>query len=651
MIDCSNVPFEELAGKEWIVTNGIGGYASSSITGANTRRYHGLLVASFNPPTERMVILSKVEETIYHDGKDLYFHSNEYDQKVHPEGFRHQVSFNRKPLPVFEFKHQQVALQKTIFMVYGSNTTVLTYKNTGSVKYLLKLTPQYVHRDYHSLWHEQPNYDFLIKQKNDVQEIFAYYGAHPLYFSFKGMRFVENRYWNRKVLYRIDKERGQGYLEDLYSAGHVEKEIGPGEEVHLIFSLDKAMLVPDPVEFRRNELERLETLVPAEISNPFLKDLLISGDQFIVHRRTTDNFSVIAGYHWFTDWGRDSMIAIRGLCIAAGRPGIARSVISTFLTYLKKGIIPNRFPDYQGDMAEYNTVDATLWLFVALYEYDKKYHDNEFLLEVEPSLFEIISQHLAGTLHNIKATDHGLLSQGEKGFQLTWMDARINDVVFTPRQGCPVEVNALWYNALKVYEHVCDRINKQPDNRIANTIACFEKHFTVHFKSPEGHLYDVITHSGQPDNSIRPNQIFAVSLPFSPLQEKEAKSVVESVKKYLLTDYGLRTLDPRHPDFCPHYGGDIWSRDGAYHQGTVWPFLLPEYLMAYLKVNNDSTEARAIVKDHLLPLKEHFYNNECIHGISEIFDGLEPSTGKGCAQQTWSVSNLAMLLLKTGIEL
>ncbi len=650
MIDCKGATFEELSGKEWIVTNGIGGYASSSICGANSRRYHGLLVASFNPPTERMVLVSKIEETVFHQNKDIAFCSNQYVDCVFPEGFRHLENFERVPLPVMQFRSGNVALKKTVFMAYGSNTTVVEYENSSAEKYLLKLNPLFLYRDYHSLWHEQPNFDFQVKPRKHGQALYSFYGADPVFFAHSRGTFLKNRFWNSGLIYQLDKDRGQGHSEDVFSAGLVECELAPGEKIFLTFSLDEKMLAEDPAKLKQNELQRLDALVPEHVTDPFLRDLIISGDQFIVQRQTTDNYSVIAGYHWFTDWGRDSMIAIRGLCIAGGKQDVAKSVISTFIAFLKDGIIPNRFPDYQGEIAEYNTVDATLWLFVALYEYDQQFKDNDFLAEVKPRLEEILMHHVNGTFHNIKVTEKGLLNQGEEGFALTWMDARIKDIAFTPRHGCPVEVNALWYNALKVYEHVCKRLDSVLPSQFSILITLVEKNFLSSFWNRDGYLYDVVGPDRGADPSLRPNQIYAVSLPFSPLPEKEARFVVEAVRKSLLTSYGLRTLDMHHPDFKPEYTGDLWQRDAAYHQGTVWPFLLPEFYTALLKVNN-SEETRQEIANQLQALKEHFYEKECIHGISEIFDGLAPAIGKGCAQQAWSVSNLALLLFKSGIRI
>ncbi len=643
---------QEVSNKEWIVTNGIGGYSSSTISGLNTRRYHGVLVASFNPPTERMVLVSQMSEVIYYQGTDFELHTTNYEGgHVHPSGYTFLSGFSRLPLPVSTFKFADAEIEKTVFMVYNSNTTVIEYRNTSKSPYLLKLSPQYVHRDYHGLQHEKPNFDFQHKHHDRSHLIYAYYGAEPVAFRHTEGEFIENRYWNRKIEYAIDKERGQDFVEDIYSLGRVEHQLQPGQSIFLLFSTDEKMVQNDPVLLKKAELTRINGTAPDQVENQFLKDLIIAGDQFIVHRRTTDNYSVIAGYHWFTDWGRDSMIAIRGLCIATGRKEIAKSVILTFLSYLNRGIIPNRFPDYKGDMAEYNTVDATLWLFVAVHEYNEKFHDVEFLQEVFPRLTEIIDHHLAGTMHNIRVTEKGFLTQGSKDIQLTWMDARIRDIVFTPRDGCAVEINALWYNALRVYENVAGTIGTTVKEEVKKVRKNFEENFVRSFWNRDGYLNDIVNENRQADTAVRPNQIYAVSLPYTVLPEREQKFVVESVRKNLLTSYGLRTLHPQHPDFKSEYTGDVWKRDAAYHQGTVWPFLMPEYYMALLRSNDYSEKTKQQIAKELEPLKEHFYNEGCVHGISEIFDGLEPKRGKGCMHQAWSVSNLIMLMIKGGIRL
>jgi predicted glycogen debranching enzyme len=650
MLNMKKANLETLLSKEWIITNGIGGYSSATITGANTRRYHGVLIASMNPPTERKVMVSKVEERIIFNNREHYLSTNQYPGKVYPEGYRNIEKFSRSPLPVTLFDVQGTGLQKTVFMVHGSNTTVIEYTNISTTGYQLWLNPLYAGRDYHGLQHERDSHDFFSVVNSRYQSIFPYHGSEPVYFRHTAGTFVEGRTWNQDIEYPVDRERGHDYREDLYSTGYMSCMMAPGASVYLVFSTDENMMDASPQQLKQEELSRLESLVPEHTNSAFLADLLVAGDQFIVQRRSTGGYSIIAGYHWFTDWGRDSMIALRGLCIATGRQEIAASVIRTFLEYLEEGIIPNRFPDYKDDLPEYITIDATLWLFVAVYEYDLKFNDTALLEEIYPKLTNIIHQHISGTKNNIHVLENGLLAGGKDGIPLTWMDARINDYSFTARAGCPVEINALWYNALKIAEHVSQRLGKDAGEEISARAESLKIQFAKSFWNADCYLNDLVTEDNEADPSIRPNQVYALSLPFSLLGKEQEKQVLENIAEFLFTPYGLRTLDTYHYKFKPVYSGDVWARDAAYHQGTVWPFLLPEYFSAFLKVHDHSEEAKREVESQLVSLKNHFYNKECIHGISEVFDGLKPMEGKGCMQQAWSVSNLILLILREGLN-
>ncbi|MFN0215239.1 MAG: amylo-alpha-1,6-glucosidase [Saprospiraceae bacterium] len=643
-----NIPqFKELSAKEWLVTNGIGGYASSTVVGANTRRYHGLLVASLNPPTRRTVMVSKIEECIVFN-RDCAFglSSNQYPGAIHPQGFQYFKFFERKPLPRMKFEAHGYHLLKTVFMVHGSNTAVVEYENTGDTTFKLGLTPLFVHRDYHSLSRENAFEDYWIKQQNGCYALYAHYGATPLYFNFSTGEFVENRQWFKNFEYEREQERGLDYHEDSFSVANIYAVLKPGAKVHFVFSTDETMAKSDPKTLKANELRRLEQLAPKDLEDSFLKDLLLAGEQFIVRRDSTEGYSLIAGYHWFTDWGRDTMIAMRGLTIATGKQEVSKSILETFLRYVDKGMLPNRFPD-GNEALEYNTIDATLWLFVALYEYYQKFQDLEFVAEHLDTLTEILEQHLVGTRYNIRVTPEGFLAGGEGLAQLTWMDARVGDFVVTPRHGCPVEIQALWFNALRIYQYFAGTLNR-PYSKYQAIGDILLGNFKKYFVRSNGALSDVImpNDSGYTaDNALRPNQIYVVSLPFPLLDRHEEKKVVETVQAHLLTDFGLRTLTPEHPDYKPAYGGSPWERDTAYHQGTVWPFLLSEYAAAFLKVNEWSEKSQKEVQALLEPLKHHFYQEDCILGISEIFDGKTPRSGKGTVQQAWSVGAVLKIML------
>jgi predicted glycogen debranching enzyme len=644
MIQLKDAQFEDIKHSEWLVTNGLGSYASSSVTGANTRRYHGLLVAAFNPPTDRRVLVSKIEETLMVDDNYYEFSTNQYNNVIHPKGLHYQETFERLPIPRWTYQIGAYSLVKTTFMVQGANTTVVSYQNTSDKLVSLRLNPLFVHRDYHSLFHKDERFDFYAQQSPNKLKIYAQYGAEPLFFNYSKGIFKSNRGWYRDFTYFHEQERGLDAQEDAYSLGYLIIELEAGEECFLTFSTLDNDACDWASASREQEIARIKTLQSTQ-TDAFLKDLVVSADQFVVQRQSTESATVIAGYHWFTDWGRDTMIALRGLCIALGHQQKAQDILTTFFKYLNKGLLPNRFPDNSNDPVEYNTIDATLWLFVALYEYHQKFNDTAFVEQHFNHLTEILDAHIEGTRYNIHVTKDGLLSGGEGIAQLTWMDARVGDYVVTPRHGCPVEVNALWYNALNITLYF-GKLLKKGTPQYKTLLEQFETHFKAKFWNEAGYLNDVVNEDQTVDTKIRPNQIYALSLPFPLLNKKEQAQVLATVQKHLYTPLGLRTLSPDDAAFTPTYGGDQWKRDTAYHQGTVWAFLLSEYWQAYLKVNDFSEAAKAEMRDSLATIKAHFYEKDCVLGISEIFDGLTPNQGRGTANQAWSVAAIIKLLVE-----
>ncbi len=639
--------YESLESKEWLITNGLGGYASASVAGANTRRYHGLLVAARHPPTDRQVLVSKIEETLVDGSATVELSSNRYGDVVHPQGWQYLVSFDRLPLPRWLYQAGNCRLAKTVCMVQGTNTTVVSYQNLGQQPVTLRLNPLFVYRDYHSLYHRNPQDDYYTQSTlgegaGQHLKLYAHYGAEPLYIALSAGTFVGNRAWYNRFTYRHERERGLDFVEDAYSIGYIEHELPAGAEIFLLFSTDEAFMDADPAALQQVEAARVLSLKNPR-TDPFLQDLIVSANQFIVQRQSTNGETIIAGYHWFTDWGRDTMIALRGLCISLGQQQTARNILGTFFRYLDDGMLPNRFPDNSHDPVEYNTIDATLWLFVALYEYQQRFDDLPFIEAHFDDLLTILDAHRDGTRYGIHVTEESLLYGGKGTAQLTWMDARVGDYVVTPRHGCPVEINALWYNALQITIAFAKQLGRKPD-LYALLLRRFEESFRTHFWNDNGYLNDVVVPGGAPDSSIRPNQIYALSLPFPLLKMDEQKQVLATVTKHLYTPYGLRTLAPTDPHFAAVYGGDQWLRDTAYHQGTVWPFLLGEYWPAYLRLNKFSAAARTKMHTELATLKTHFYEHDCLFGISEIFDGLHPNHGRGTANQAWSVGALIKLL-------
>jgi predicted glycogen debranching enzyme len=639
----NNPDYSSIANKEWLVTNGIGGFASSTICGANTRRYHGLLVASFHPPTDRRVLVSGIEEKIIAAREEFFASTNTYSGVIHPQGYQFLTSFERIPFPSAEFTCGKHTFTKTIFMRHGKNTTVVEYTNTGDEALLLELIPVYVCRDYHHLFREDPRWSYtyhplaerLLEIKPD--------DAQPAFFlRFTAGIFYPEAYWYRNFEYAREKERGLDYAEDAKSIGKISCMLAPGESTSLIFGTTLDDLAGDPDDWKEMELRRLKSLAPKR-KDSFLKDLIISGDQFLVKREAVNSYTLIAGYHWFTDWGRDTMIAMRGLVIATGKRQMAKSILKTFLHYLDKGMIPNRFPDV-GEKPVYNTIDATLWLFVVLHDYYEAFHDLEFIRSVYDQLTAILEAHFTGTRYHIHVTPEGLLYGGEEGTQLTWMDAKVGDYVVTPRIGCPVEINALWFNALSVYITFGNLLG-HPVKEYVKKLNAFKSEFRKQFLNDQGYLHDVVIPGQHPDKSIRPNQVYAISLPYSPLKSSEARKVLKVIHEHLYTPFGLRSLSPADPAFKPVFTGDPWQRDNAYHQGTVWSFLWGEYALAYMHVHQNSAESKKWVNTQARSLEEHFYDEDGLYAISENFDGLNPREGKGCIQQAWSVGNTLLALL------
>jgi len=640
---------KETLTKEWLVTNGIGGYASGTISGANTRRYHGLLVASLNPPIQRQVLVTKIEETIISsDGSIHSLSSNYFPGVIHPEGYHHIESFDRNPLPATVFTVKGHVIKKTIFMVHGSNTTIVEYKNNGKEVSKLSLNPFYVYRDYHSLYHEDTEFCHYFSLGGNTLEVYTCALADPLYVKYTSGKFNEGYNWFKNYQYPEEQLRGQDYTEDAFSLGNIELKMKPGESIYLTFSTDKNMVQQSPSELKKQELNRLKRLMPKEIKDKFLKDLILSGNQFIVDRKSTGGKSIIAGYHWFTDWGRDTMIAMQGLTIATGDQATSKSILNTFLKSIDQGLLPNRFADNENDQPEYNTIDATLWLFVSLYKYYKEFGDAEFIKDNLHYLEDILQSHIKGTSYNIHVTEQGFLYGGEGIAQLTWMDARVGDYVVTPRHGCPVEIQALWYNALQIYLFFGKEFPDEnlPLKSISEKLSKkLHANFLPYFLNSDDYLNDVVGLNFRGDATIRPNQIYALSLPFPLIDKNIGKGILNVVESHLFTPYGLRTLSPDSLDFRPVYKGNQLERDSAYHQGTVWTFLLTDYFQACLYVYGNTKEVSNQIKLSLNTLRQHFYESDCIYGISEIYDGLLPEEGKGAVQQAWSVSALIQLQL------
>lgn len=630
--------FELAIQKEWLETNGLGGWASSTIIGANTRRYHGLLVAATQPPVGRMALVSKMDETILLNGQHFELGCNLYPGAVHPAGYRYLQAFKKDLFPRFTYKAGGVVVQKTIAAVQGENTTLVLYEALQApAKFMLQLQPFIAGRDFHSLIHANDAIHTEGTFEDDIFQVRPYAGTPQIFFSVPAARFQPQPDWYHHFEYPVERYRGLDFQEDLFTYGFFQIELGAGDQYAVIISTNNPAGRDGFDLYRQESRRRRKLLAPFPDSDELGKTLALAADQFIVQRG--DNLkSIIAGYHWFADWGRDAMIALPGLCLATGRFTDAKQILRAFAQNVDRGMLPNRFPD-EGENTEYNTVDAALWFFIAIYRYLEKTGDEKFVgEELLPVLQEIIDWHDHGTRFNIHVDIDGLLSACEPGVQVTWMDAKIGDWVVTPRQGKAVEINALWYNALKIYTHLLSRFGKtyraqKFETRANRTKRTFQKAF---WYESGRYLYDYIDGDHR-DTSIRPNQIFAISLPFPLLSGAKAKQVLKIIEAKLYTPMGLRSLAPDDPNYRPNYGGDPFSRDSAYHQGTVWSWLLGPFIEAVIAIEGarGKKKAKTIIQK-LLPHLE----DAGVGSISEIFDAEAPQQPQGCIAQAWSVGEL-----------
>jgi predicted glycogen debranching enzyme len=630
--------------REWLETNGLGGYASSTVCGLNTRRYHGLLVAATKPPVVRMLLLSKLEETLTVNGKSYELAVNQYPGVVNPQGHLLLKQFRLDPFPVFVYEIGGIQLEKSVFMPQGENTTVIRYELRGHVDAgTLELRPLIAFRDHHATTHENGSLDPALHAEAGIVRLTPYAGLPSLYLAHDADEVRERAEWYRNFEYQRERERGLDYREDLYHPCALlwnlrGRGISSISAMTVIASTEvRAVQAADGLRDAERE-RRARTVAAAPGDRPFVRLLARAADQFVVRRN--EGSTVIAGYHWFSDWGRDTMIALPGLTLTTGRPEVTRGILQVFAGSVDRGMLPNRFPD-SGETPEYNAADATLWFFEAVRAYLEHTDDLAFVrANLYDVLADIVAWHQRGTHYGVRVDRDGLLLAGAPGTQLTWMDAKVGDWVVTPRRGKPVEIQALWYNALRVMEELARKLGRtigakyfgEMAGRAASTFAA------LFWNASEGCLYDVVN-GAERDAAIRPNQILAVSLPYKMLTPDQAARVVDTVERHLLTPFGLRTLSPSDPQYRGRYEGGQTSRDGAYHQGTVWPWLMGPFLKAYIETHGWSPDARRQAAKWLTELSAYIAD-EGVGQLPEIFDGDAPHRPGGCIAQAWSVAEL-----------
>jgi predicted glycogen debranching enzyme len=629
---------------EWLETDGLGGFAMGTVAGVATRRYHGLLTVARHPPVDRTVILSKLEESLVLPDGVVDLATTQYPGIVHPAGFRHLESFCLAPFPTWTWEVNGLRLEKTLFLVHGRATVVVQYRAQAGCS--LRVRPFVAFRDFHALTRENPSFDPRTRESTlhgtGTVRIRPYATLPALYLHYSGQPAGEPSFWYRDVEYLEELARGLDFREDLYGMAPVRFDLRPGQPGWIVATIhdEDAFDAARVVELESAERSRRRP----RAHDPLLARLDAAADSFLV-RRADGSPTIIAGYPWFADWGRDTMIALPGLLLARGLLDEARDVLAGFLAHMDRGIIPNRFADGL-EPPEYNTADGTLWLFRSVEAYAEAGGDRGFVRDVfYPRAKESLEWHARGTHYGIRVDpSDGLLVAGDPGSQLTWMDARVGDRVVTPRHGKPVEINALYFNALRFVESLAAELGDEGEARACRAAAdrLQGSFLRLYWDARRECLFDVVHDSG-PDGRMRPNQIFAVSLPRSMLSAAQMQRVVRAVEKALLTPYGLRTLAPDEAEYHPHYRGSMRERDGAYHQGTVWPWLLGPFVTAYLRAFGSTHENIAHCRGLVAGLERHL-GEACLGTVSEIFDGDPPHAPGGSCAQAWSVGELYRVL-------
>ncbi|MCB9451333.1 MAG: amylo-alpha-1,6-glucosidase [Anaerolineaceae bacterium] len=633
--------------REWLITNGTGSFAMGTVSGILTRRYHGLLVAALQPPLGRTVLVTKVDETLRYDDTDYDLFSNQWqgdeDDEVvtKPHGYLHLNTFALDgSTPVWVYNAGDALLEKRVWMAYGQDTTYVRYtllRSTCPAHLRLKVLVN--DRDFHTNTHVD-DWTMDITPIENGLKITPQPGSPPFSLHVVGAGQITPQHtWYQNYFLNQEAYRGLDATGDHLYAALVEGSLQVGESLTLVCTAESAPDLDVDGSYQQQQTRETALLARSSLKNApgWMRQLVLAADQFIVRRQVgadAEGRTIIAGYPWFSDWGRDTMISLPGLTLTTGRSADAALILRTFAAYVNQGMLPNRFPD-QGETPEYNTVDATLWYFEAIRQYVAATQDTGLLRELYPVLQGIIQWHLKGTRYRIHVDPvDGLLYAGDAGVQLTWMDAKVGDWVVTPRTGKAVEINALWYNALRTMADFAQQL--QADAAEYITLAeRVQASFARFWNTEKGCCFDVLDTPTGNDAALRPNQLFAVSLFHSPLSPEQQQSIVDQCARTLVTPHGLRSLAPSEPGYTGHYGGDQTQRDGSYHQGTTWGWLIGPFVQAHLRVYRNPELARSY-----LAAFRHHLNQHCIGTIAEIFDGDAPFTPRGAIAQAWSVAEV-----------
>jgi predicted glycogen debranching enzyme len=658
---------EPMLSREWLVTNGLGGYAAGTVLGVVTRRYHGLLIAALPAPLGRMLMLPHLSEQIrLPSGENVRFGGEERLGTLTVPGAGYLTEFRLEAgLPVWRYQVGGIVLEKRIMLPHQQNTVCVGYRLLqGPPRARLKLLPSVHFRSHDAPVNAPLPEDYRLLATDGRYELSAGAQLPTLRMTLYGQRtaFTFEPQHLVQMLYRVEESRGYDSQGDLWSPGYFRVDLAQGKDAVFVASTEhwETVAAIPPHEIWQAEMQRRARLLSE--SDPcthtgMASELVLAADQFVIRPagRVEDAArlqaagdevrTIIAGYHWFTDWGRDTMISLEGLTLVTGRQVEAGYILRTFAHYIREGLIPNLFPEGQRQ-GLYHTADATLWFFHALSRYLAYTNDRITLRDLLPKLREIVERHVQGTTFGIAVDPaDGLLRQGAEGYQLTWMDAKVGDWVVTPRRGKAVEINALWYNALRLLEQwICEEEGEEAAAATAEHARRAEASFNERFwYAAGGYLYDVVDGPAGDDPACRPNQIFSFALECPVLDPRYREPVLQTVTRELLTPVGLRSLASRHPDYKPRYDGDLRARDAAYHQGTVWAWLIGPYVDAWLRVHpGDRDGARKLLAGFEAHLGE-----ACIGTISEIFDADAPYTPRGCVAQAWSVAEVLRAWVRT----
>ena len=630
---------------EWLETNGRGGYASGTVAG-NTRRYHAVLLVARHPPVDRVVLVNHLEDSVEVGGQSFPLSTNLYDGVVYPEGYRYCEGFSASPWPTWRFASHGICLERELLCLDGRDMVVVRWRLLGDAPsaVVLRVRPMLSGRDFHATHQENAG---VHSQATilDGRVTWQPYDALPPVQAFHNGHYHHGPDWYRHIHYRVERERGLDHMEDWWSPGECVFTLVPGTAAELVFTTETRTSVNVPQLVEEERRRRAGCLESVPTDDPLARRLWTATSAYLVRRG--DRQTVIAGYPWFADWGRDTFIALPGLCLVTGRYDAARQVIESFASHVSEGMVPNRFPDI-GEQPEYNTIDASLWFIHTVERYLRYTRDLAGVRQIAwPAVKQIVDGYRRGTRFGIRMDDDGLIAGGAEGVQLTWMDAKFGDWVVTPRHGKPVEIQALWVRALAVAAELAAHFGEsdyaaQCRQDRARATASFRDRF---WYGTGGYLFDVVDGPMGDDASFRPNQIYAVALDDQLVTDAQAKQVVQVVKQRLLTPMGLRTLAPEDIRFCGLYEGGVSERDGAYHQGTVWPFLLGPFVTAWMKTYGDSPSVRCEARLFLDGLLKHL-DEACLGQVAEIFDGQHPYRARGCVAQAWSVAEPLRALIE-----